>query len=141
MSRELIIAIDSNGAIGAEGGLGFSLPHDMQWFKWYTMGKTVAAGRKTADSFHRDLPGRELKIISREEGMTVEQALMLPKVCFIGGGEIYKQVLPYVDRMVVTHLNKPLDKADTFVQLPTYVFRKATLVKTWDGNRIVIYDR
>lgn len=140
MSRELIIAVDSNGAIGAEGGLGFSLPHDMEWFKWYTMGKVVAAGRKTAKSFHFDLPGRELKIISSDR-LSIEEALMLPKVCFIGGGQVYKQVIPYVDRMVVTHLGKPLDKADTFVKLPTYVFSKATTVKEWKGNKIVIYDR
>ncbi len=148
MSRELIIAIDSNGAIGADGGLGFSLPHDMEWFKWYTMGKVVAAGRKTAESFHFNLPGcasdpslsRELKVISSDR-LSVDEALMLPNVCFIGGGQVYKQVLPYVDRMVVTHLGQPLKKADTHVALPTYVFRKATTVKEWKGNKIVIYDR
>ena len=38
-----------------------------------------------------------------------------PSRCFImGGGQIYAQALPYVDRLIVTHVHTVIEDADTF---------------------------
>ena len=54
----IIVAVDKNYGIGRDGGLLFSIPEDMAYFRSMTRGKTVIMGRKTLES----LPGgRPLK--------------------------------------------------------------------------------
>ena len=43
----LIVAVDSNWAIGKENKLLVSIPQDMKFFRETTKGKVVAMGRKT----------------------------------------------------------------------------------------------
>ena len=47
----LIVAVDSNWAIGKENKLLVSIPQDMKFFREITKGKVVAMGRKTLESF------------------------------------------------------------------------------------------
>ena len=47
----LIVAVDSNWAIGKENKLLVSIPQDMKFFRETTKGKVVAMGRKTLESF------------------------------------------------------------------------------------------
>lgn len=42
----LIVAVDSNWAIGKENKLLVSIPQDMKFFRETTKGKVVAMGRK-----------------------------------------------------------------------------------------------
>ena len=50
----LIVAVDSNWAIGKENKLLVSIPQDMKFFRETTNGKVVAMGRKTLESFRED---------------------------------------------------------------------------------------
>ena len=50
----LIVAVDSNWAIGKENKLLVSIPQDMKFFRETTKGKVVAMGRKTLESFRAD---------------------------------------------------------------------------------------
>ncbi|MGZ8981819.1 MAG: dihydrofolate reductase, partial [Burkholderiaceae bacterium] len=54
----LILARARNGVIGANGGLPWRLPEDLQFFKRTTMGHPIVMGRKTWESIGRPLPGR-----------------------------------------------------------------------------------
>ena len=36
------------------------------------------------------------------------------QVFIIGGGEVYKQFMPYVDELQITHIHHTWDDADTF---------------------------
>ena len=47
----LIVAVDSNWAIGKENKLLVSIPQDMKFFRETKIGKVVALGRKTLESF------------------------------------------------------------------------------------------
>lgn len=148
--RELIVAVDPYGFIGTNGRLGFDEPQDMKWFQWYTTGKTVVAGKKTAKSlgWHptknpQPLPGRKLIVLSRS-GTRLEDVLMRDEsLCFIGGAEIYDQVLPHVHRAVVTHLETVIADPDAKFNTGYLVkrFDKWVTVKTWDSARITIYEQ
>lgn len=113
-----ILAADNDWAIGKDGGLLAHIPEDMKFFKSMTTGSIVVMGRKTWESFpKRPLPERENCVISRTmsqaEGArvfgSVEAFLEYAKsasgeIFVIGGGEIYRQLLPECDRVFVTRI-------------------------------------
>ncbi|MCH5207481.1 MAG: dihydrofolate reductase [Oscillospiraceae bacterium] len=114
----IILVMDNDFAIGKNGGLLYSLPLDMRHFRETTKGAAVVMGRKTYESFpKRPLPGRENIVLSRNssqiEGATVfnDVGEMLSyvktldkKVFVIGGGEIYKLLLPYCGEAIITRV-------------------------------------
>lgn len=127
---KLIVAVDKNWAIGNKGKLLVSIPEDMKFFRETTTGNVVVMGKNTLLSFPgaRPLKNRENIVIALEkdfqaEGATVvysiEEALEeiqkydSDKVYVIGGGSIYKQMLPYCDTAYVTYMNYAYE-ADTF---------------------------
>lgn len=127
---KLIVAVDKNWAIGNKGGLLVSIPEDMKFFRETTTGKVVVMGKNTLISFpgSKPLKNRENIVIALEkdykvEGATVvysiEEALETVKeyntddVYVIGGGSIYKQMLPYCDTAYVTYMDYAYE-ADTY---------------------------
>ncbi|MBQ4610187.1 MAG: dihydrofolate reductase [Clostridia bacterium] len=124
----IIVAVDKNYGIGKDGGLLFSIPEDMAFFRSMTRGKTVIMGRKTLESLPggRPLKGRRNIVFSRDPGFnaqgvervsSVEElmaALGKEEDAFVIGGEaIYAALLPYCDRAYVTMV-KAEAEADRF---------------------------
>ncbi len=123
----LIWAMDENRAIGKNNQLPWRLPADLQFFKRVTMGSPVAMGRKTYESIGKPLPGRENIVITRNpsfkpEGCmtasSVEQVLEADRdtgteLFIIGGADIFKQALPFADRLYITQIYESFD-GDTF---------------------------
>lgn len=126
----MIVAVDSNWAIGHKGKLLVSIPEDMQFFRRETTGKVVVMGRKTLESFPNGLPlkNRVNVVITNDKGYnvkdaiichSVEEALEVLKqyneedVYVIGGESIYRQFLPYCSVAHVTKINYSYD-ADTY---------------------------
>jgi len=103
-----------NRAIGLDGGMPWHLPGELKHFKNTTMGKPIVMGRKTWQSVGVALPGRQSLVVTRNvsfkaEGCEVVGSLAEaidkangPEVMIIGGGQLYAQVLPLADRMVLT---------------------------------------
>ena len=56
--------------IGADGGLPWHLPADLQRFKALTLGHTMLMGRRTFDSIGRALPGRRTIVVTRDPDWT-----------------------------------------------------------------------
>ncbi|KMQ73701.1 dihydrofolate reductase [Marinobacter subterrani] len=122
MRKALIVAMSRNRVIGRNNNLPWYLPGDLRYFKQATMGKPIIMGRKTWDSIGRPLPGRMNVVISRNEtweaptgtvaAKSLQEALVKAEaqaeleggdeVMIIGGGQIYAEALPMVDRMYVT---------------------------------------
>ena len=114
----IILAADCDWAIGRDGGLLAHIPADMKFFRETTKNSTVVMGRKTWDSFpKRPLPNRVNCVISRSvrelDGAqvfgSVEDFLKYAesvegKIFVIGGGEIYRQLLPYCDEAFITSI-------------------------------------
>jgi dihydrofolate reductase len=121
----LVAAVAANGVIGRDNGLVFRHPADAKHFRDTTMGAPVIMGRKTWESLparYRPLPGRRNLVVTRQPGYAAEgaetaasldAALALAqgarRVFVIGGGELYAQVLPRADELVLTEVQAALD--------------------------------
>ena len=126
----MIVAVDSNWAIGHKGKLLVSIPEDMQFFRRETTGKVVVMGRKTLESFPNGLPlkNRVNVVITKDKEYnikdaiichSIEEALEVLKqyndedIYVIGGESVYRQFLPYCSVAHVTKINYSYD-ADTY---------------------------
>ena len=125
-----IVAVDKDWGIGYQGQLLEHLPPDMKYFKELTTNHVVVMGRKTWDS----LPNKPLKdrlnlvITSGERqygemtcfiGMAEAMARLAhvdddEEWFIIGGGTIYKELLPICDRVYVTKIEKYHKNIDTY---------------------------
>ena len=108
---ELIAAVYEDWGIGAGGTQPVALSADRKFFRETTKGATVIVGRRTVEDFpgQKPLPGRVNILLSRSTGelpgftvcADVAEALTLCKdasrVFVIGGGSIYRQLLPFCD--------------------------------------------
>ena len=121
-----IVAVDENWAIGKEGDQLVYIPEDLKHFKALTTGHAVILGRKTLATFPggRPLPGRRNLILSRDPAFTVvgaevyhdlESLLAAASVdsFVIGGGSVYRALLPYCETVYVTKIMSSFE-ADTF---------------------------
>ena len=125
---KIIVAISENNAIGKAGDLLCHLPNDLKHFKELTTGATVVMGKKTFFSLpRRPLPNRRNIVLTRDESFQYENTEVAhsidhllsilsadEKVFIIGGGEVYKQFMPLVDELQITHIHHTWEDADTF---------------------------
>src|SRR3990167_3614647 len=118
----LLVAVASNGIIGANGQLPWHLPQDLQHFKRLTLGHPVIMGRRTWESLGRALPGRENIVVTRRRGYeapgaavasSLDAALALcacePIAFVIGGGELYAAALPLAAGLVLTEIQRDFE--------------------------------
>ena len=124
---ELIVAVYSDWGIGKDGTQPIALSADRKFFRETTRGAAVIVGRRTIEDFpgKKPLPGRLNIALTRGNpelpGFTVchspEEAVALvkdqPRAFVIGGGSIYRQMLPYCDAAYVTKL-QTAPESDTF---------------------------
>ncbi|MBT8058602.1 MAG: dihydrofolate reductase [Gammaproteobacteria bacterium] len=113
-SVTIIAAMGRNRAIGRDGRMPWHLPGELRHFKQTTMGKPIVMGRKTWESIGRALPGRQNVVVTRngryradgaEVAAGLDEAIEAARgdeVMIIGGGELYRQALPFADRMILT---------------------------------------
>ncbi len=108
----LIAAMDANRLIGADNDLPWQLPADLRNFKAATLGKTVLMGRKTCESLPFSLPKRRNLVLSRNKNFhregfeTIQDLKQLPdeEIMVIGGANIYRWLLPYSQKMILSHI-------------------------------------
>lgn len=124
---KLIVAVYDDWGIGANGTQPIALSADRKFFRQTTRGATVIAGRKTVADFpgQKPLPGRVNIVLTRSgaeiPGFTVckspEEAAKLAETAentfVIGGGSIYRQMLPMCDTAYVTKVHCT-PESDTF---------------------------
>lgn len=117
----LIAAADRNWAIGRDGGLLYSLPDDMRFFRETTKGSVVIMGRATLESLPgaRPLPGRRNIVLSRRSDFSVDGAEVYGtvgevlracegeerKVFVIGGEAVYRAFLEHCDTAYITKID------------------------------------
>lgn len=124
-----IVAVDNNWGIGFNGDLLEHIPEDLKYFKQLTTGHNVLMGRKTWNSLPvKPLPNRGNYIISSAQPLIMDKNTIrfqmedalnylnytLDDVFIIGGGTIYKELLPYCDRVYATKIFKDHDQVDTY---------------------------
>ncbi len=107
---KIIVAVDSNWAIGNKGDLLVSIPEDHKRFRKETVGKVVVYGRKTLETFPSGNPN--LSVRGAEVCHSIDELLGRIKefnpddVYIIGGASVYRQMLPYTDTCIVTKLDR-----------------------------------
>ena len=126
MEISIIVATSKNNVIGSDGGIPWHLSADLKRFKALTTGHPIVMGRRTFESIGRPLPGRRNIVISNSvnaiEGCDVIKSvddLLNDKsldgmIFIIGGGEIYKQFLPYAKKVYLTEVETEIADGDTF---------------------------
>lgn len=112
-----IVHVDKEWGIGKNNDMMFSLPKDMKFFRETTMGHTVVMGGKTLRSFpgQKPLKNRVNIVISRgqvcdecifvrdyEELKTELKSRKNEEIFIIGGGSVYRELLPYCEEALVT---------------------------------------
>ncbi len=124
----IIVAIAENYAIGKQGDLLCHMPEDLKHFKKITSGHTVMMGERTYLSLPKHpLPNRRNIVLTDVQGKTFEgaemaysldemQALVRPdeEAFVIGGGMVYRQMMPRADKLYITHIHHSWEDADTF---------------------------
>lgn len=129
MRISAIAAISKNRGLGKDGKLLFHIPSDFQRMKELTRGHPIIMGRKTYESIGRILPGRTNIIITHDNEYSVAGALVVgsfeealekaqeaegsEEVFIFGGGQIYKEALPDIERLYLTVVDKEVE-ADAF---------------------------
>lgn len=124
---ELIVAVYDDWGIGADGTQTIALSADRKFFRETTRGCMVIAGRRTIADFpgQKPLPGRvnvalsrtatEIPgfILCRSPEEAAELAKSADRAMVIGGGSVYRQMLPLCRTAFVTKVHCT-PKSDTF---------------------------
>ena len=113
----IIVGIPENRVIGNGLKLPWDIPEDLKHFKEMTTGTTCIMGLATYNSIGKTLPDRNNIVLSFEKidipgadvctsiPEAIEKAKSYGKDIFImGGASIYKQFLPLVDKLYISHI-------------------------------------
>lgn len=110
----IVVAMDKERVIGRDNQLPWHLPADLTHFKRITMGHVIVMGRKTYEAIGRPLPGRTNVILTKNPAYQVDGCLIMHTVedvlqrfsnepiDVIGGAQIVRLFLPYVDTLHLT---------------------------------------
>ena len=115
-----IVHVDKEWGIGKGNDMMFSLPKDMKFFRETTMGHTVVMGGNTLRSFPGQKPLKNRTNIVLSRGQVRDDCVIVRSyaelkellktrkdelVFVIGGGEVYKALLPYCHGALVTKVD------------------------------------
>ena len=131
---DAVVALYADWGIGKDGKLLVSIPADKKYFRSLTEGNAVIMGRKTLESLPggKPLPNRPNIVITRRADNTVpgiktvhspEEAVRdaietgTKDVFVIGGGEIYRAMLPFCEEALITRIDYAYDADTVFPDL------------------------
>ncbi|OGI24910.1 MAG: hypothetical protein A3E38_00130 [Candidatus Moranbacteria bacterium RIFCSPHIGHO2_12_FULL_54_9] len=125
----IIAAIAVNDrAIGKDNCLLWHIPEDMKHFRELTAGHAVIMGENTYYSIGRPLPNRTNIVLSLDRELSIDGCTVVHSInealaqakqseqeeaFIIGGASIYRQFIPFADRLYLTLVVGEYE-ADTF---------------------------
>ncbi|HVM73459.1 MAG TPA: dihydrofolate reductase [Candidatus Paceibacterota bacterium] len=153
----IVVAIGNgrlhNRVLGKGNELIWHIPDDLKRFRDLTRGHPVVMGRKTFESIvamrGSGLPNRPNIVVTRdpnwefkdaivahslEEGIAKAKELDQEEIFIGGGGEIYTQALPLVDKLYLTLIDDEKE-GDSFFPAYEDEFTKKTFeeAREWNG--------
>ncbi|MEO6145232.1 MAG: dihydrofolate reductase [Dermatophilaceae bacterium] len=152
MTITLLAAVGTNLVIGRDGDMPWHLPEDLAHFKATTMGHTMVMGRKTYEAIGRALPGRRTIVITRQQDWhaadvevahSLADALSLAgptEVFVVGGGEVYREAMPFADQMMLTEIEVSPEGDAFFPAFGPHHWQESARV-AHDGFAFVTYAR
>ena len=152
----LIACMAHNRTIGKDGTIPWHIKEDFIHFKNYTLNKTCVMGRKTFISINeKPLPKRNNIVLTKDtsrykERNDIEVTSSLIEVLnrfknseeeliVMGGETIYRQSLPFADKIVLSVIHKDYD-GDTFFPIFEDDF-KIIEIKNYDEFDVYYYKR
>lgn len=141
----IIVAIAANYAIGKDNDLLWHISDDLKRFKLLTEGHFIVMGKRTYYSLpRRPLPKRTNMVITDIAHEQIDDCLMTYSIdeaiekmdsvkenFIIGGGSIYKQFMPFANKLYITRVHQDFE-ADTF--FPEISLNEWKLVEKVDIN-------
>ena len=115
-----IVHADKEWGIGRDNDMMFTLPKDMKFFRETTSGNVVVMGGNTLRSFPNGKPLKNRVNIVLSRGQVRDDCVIVrsfdelqaemkkrenEEIFVIGGGEIYKALLPYCHEALVTKVD------------------------------------
>lgn len=127
MHVAMIAAIGKRGELGLDNKLLWHIKEDFNWFKKHTKNKTIVMGRKTFESIGKPLKGRLNVVLTRDPNYNPHPDVLVrtdiaqifyefrydTELMIIGGETIYREFLPYTNRLYLTEIDKKFE-ADAF---------------------------
>ena len=147
MNISIIVAVAENNVIGKDNSLIWHLPADMKFFKEKTTGHCIITGRKNYESIpekFRPLPNRTNIVITRQANYhapgtiivdSIEKAIETAKekgeneIFIIGGAEIFKQCMRFVDRIYLTKIYHSFDGDVFFPEIDPHEWKETIKIK------------
>jgi dihydrofolate reductase len=133
-----ILAMSKNRVIGKDNQIPWHLSADLKYFKRTTLHHHIIMGRKTFLSIGKPLPKRTNIVLTRNPffvashvlvASSIEEALSIAEengeeeVFIIGGGEIYRQSMPYWDKVYLTRVDIEVEGDVFFPELDNKEWR------------------
>lgn len=136
----LIVARSKNNVIGKNGMIPWKIRGEQKQFKELTTGNVVVMGRRSYEEIGHPLPNRLNIVVSRTaryEGehlltaSSVQEAIALAgdkaacrragfdasgevNIYISGGYGLYKEAIPFVDKMYITEVDTVVEDGDVF---------------------------
>ena len=115
----MIVAMAKNRVIGVDGKLPWYLPEDLKFFKRITQAKPRAA------------------LELADQHATIEAA---EEIMVMGGGEIYRQALPFAQRLYITEVDIDVEGDATFPDFELSEWREVQRVAGQPAEGQPSYD-
>ena len=123
----MIACVGKNLELGKNNDLIWHLPNDLKYFRKVTSGKTVVMGRRTFDSLPGVLPKRRNIVLQMPDEKNINGVEIFndipsiidnvkneEEVFIIGGASIYKQFLPYANKLYLTEVDDECLEAEVY---------------------------
>lgn len=131
MNLTIIAAIGRKRELGKDNDLCWRIREDLRFFHEQTLGKYIIMGEKTYYSLPRRLEGRRYLVLSPnlrqiDEGLVfsnLDEFLAFARqtdeeIMVCGGGMVYKLLLPFTNKMILTEIDD--EDAGATVFFPEY---------------------
>lgn len=150
-----IVCVSKNWGIGKNNDLLFHIGSDLKRFRSLTLGQNIIMGRKTLESFPNGnpLPKRNNIVLSTtmepRKGVTVVRSVdeameyMTEDSYLCGGEQIYRLLLPYCSRALVTVVDEEVESEHFFPNLdemPEWKIESISEEMEEDGHRFRFID-
>lgn len=125
-----IVAVDRQGAIGKGGKLPWHYSADMKFFRETTTGNACVMGFNTWLTLKKPLKDRLNIVLSRQSQIEPHDSVVVLRdldsvlslenylrcdLFVMGGEQVYRSFLPYIDKWIVTEVPLTVERADAFV--------------------------
>ncbi len=157
-----IVAASRNWVIGKDNDIPWYIPNDLRYFRRMTLGHHIVLGRKNYESIGKPLPKRTNLIVTRDTAYeapgchvvhSIDAAIDFARknkeeeLIICGGGEIYKQTMPLLDKIYFTEIEAVIEGDVFFPEIDTSIWKLSSIERNQSDDRheygynFMVYDR